>query len=66
MEIGTTEAARRAKLTPGRIRHFISGGLLPARKVGDTWLIQEKDLVKLKGRRGVGRPKKKAAKSNGR
>lgn len=66
MEIGTTEAARRAKLTPGRIRHFISDGLLPARKVGDTWLIQERDLAKLDRRPKVGRPKKKAAKSNGR
>lgn len=66
MEIGTTEAAARLKITPGRVRQLIDEGWLPARKVGDTWLIQPSDIRAAKNRTKPGRPKKQAAKSNGR
>jgi excisionase family DNA binding protein len=58
--IGTTEAAKRLKLTVGRIRTMIGSGLLPAQKVGRDWLIDEADLEAFaKIERKPGRPRKK-------
>lgn len=58
MEIGTQEAARRLKITAGRVRHFIDDGRLIARKVGNTWLIKDTDLARfVLIKRLKGRPK---------
>lgn len=65
MEIGTTEAARRLKITPGRVRQLIAEGWLSARKVGDHWLINP-DELRLAGKRTKrGRPKKIKANGKG-
>lgn len=64
MEIGTTEAAARLGVTPGRVRQLIDEGSLPARKVGDHWLMLPEDVRAMKKRAKPGRPRK--AKVNGR
>jgi excisionase family DNA binding protein len=55
--ISTTEAARRLKVSPSRIRAMIGSGRLKAIKVGKVWLIDPKDLDAVKDRK-VGRPRK--------
>ena len=55
--IDTTEAARRLKVTPTRVRAMINSGRLKATKVGIVWMIDPKDLEAVKERK-VGRPRK--------
>ena len=55
--IDTTEAARRLKVTPTRVRAMINSGRLKATKVGIVWMIDPKDLDAVKDRK-VGRPRK--------
>jgi excisionase family DNA binding protein len=55
--ISTTEAAKRLKVSPSRIRAMIGSGRLKAMKVGKVWLIDPKDLDSVKDRK-VGRPRK--------
>lgn len=43
--IGTQEAARRCKLTDGAIKWAIENDLLPALKIGRTWVLHV-DTVK--------------------
>jgi excisionase family DNA binding protein len=58
--IGTVEAARRLKLTTGRIRTMIASGILPAQKLGRDWAIDEADVDRLaKVERKPGRPRKR-------
>jgi excisionase family DNA binding protein len=55
--ISTTEAAKRLKVSPSRIRAMTGSGRLKAMKVGKVWLIDPKDLDSVKDRK-VGRPRK--------
>jgi len=55
--ISTTEAARRLKVSPSRVRALIKAKRLKAMKVGHEWLIDPKDLEAVKERK-VGRPRK--------
>lgn len=55
--IGTTEAAARVRLTPGRIRQLIGTGILPATRLGRDLFIDPKDLAAIKDRPGAGWPK---------
>ena len=53
----TREAANKMNVNDSRIRQFILAGRLPAIKFGFVWMIQERDLKKVKKRK-PGRPKK--------
>jgi excisionase family DNA binding protein len=48
-----------------RVRQLILKGRLPAEKFGRDWMIQERDLEKVKVR-VTGRPKKRGVSYNGR
>lgn len=56
--ITTTEAAKRLKITPQRVRVLIAEGRLQATKVNDRLqLIDPRDLAKVRNRK-PGRPMK--------
>jgi excisionase family DNA binding protein len=54
----TAQAAAELGVTPSRVLALINAGRLPAQKFGHAYLIQKKDLAKVKNRK-VGRPPKK-------
>jgi len=56
--INTIKAAKILGVNSSRIRQMILKGLLPAKKVGRDWVIEEKDLKLVIGRPHPGRPKK--------
>lgn len=56
--ITTKQAAERLGVSVKRVTALIRAERLPAEKVGRDWLINEKDLAKVKDRR-TGRPKGK-------
>jgi excisionase family DNA binding protein len=56
--ITTAQAAKKLGVSSQRVLVFISEGRLPATKVGPVYLIQPKDLAKVKNRK-TGRPPKK-------
>lgn len=60
----TKQAAKILGVNDSRMRQFILEGRLPARKFGWAWMIQEKDLDKLKNRK-PGRPKGKPLQKKG-
>ena len=47
----TQEAGKRLGISPLRVRQLILNGRLPASKFGRDWVIQEKDLKKVRDRR---------------
>jgi excisionase family DNA binding protein len=53
----TKEAAAKLGITPRRVLALIQAEKLPAEKKGRDYLIKEKDLKLVEGRR-VGRPRK--------
>ena len=53
--IGTKEAAERLHISVRRIQAMISAGQLKAKKIGNSYAIQESDLRVLNGRKS-GRP----------
>jgi excisionase family DNA binding protein len=55
----TKDAAERLGITVVRVHQLIKLGTLKAEKIGRDYLIQEKDLKALQGRK-VGRPRKAA------
>jgi excisionase family DNA binding protein len=58
--IGTDEAARRLKLSIGRLTTMIRTGILPAKKIGRTWVLDEADVMRVAALdRKRGRPRKK-------
>jgi excisionase family DNA binding protein len=58
--IGTTEAARRLKVSPRRDAAMISQGILKAAKVGKTWVVDEAEVSRVaKLKRPPGRPRKR-------
>lgn len=55
--ISVSEAARELGISPARVRKMISDGVLPAKKVGRAWLLEEKDVARrLLDRPKAGRP----------
>jgi excisionase family DNA binding protein len=54
--INTAQAAARLGISRRRVLALITSGRLPAQKVGRDWLINPKDLDKVKERK-PGRPK---------
>ena len=57
MQLTTSQAATRLGVSISRVQQFIKSGRLPAEKVGRDYIIQPKDLAKVKNRK-PGRPKK--------
>jgi excisionase family DNA binding protein len=55
--ITTKKAAEILGVSPRRVTALITAGKLPAQKLGRDWLINKKDLDKVKERK-PGRPKK--------
>ncbi|MGI8543345.1 MAG: helix-turn-helix domain-containing protein [Aridibacter sp.] len=55
--ISTKEASEKLGLSIRRVQALITSGRLPAQKVGNSYVIQEKDLECVKERK-VGRPPK--------
>jgi excisionase family DNA binding protein len=54
MAIGVAEAAQRLGVSRQRVLQMISGGLLPAERIGRAWSVQESDIARR--RVPVGRP----------
>ena len=54
----THQAGKILGVNDSRVRQFILKGRLPATKFAGVWMIQEKDLDKVKERK-TGRPKQK-------
>jgi len=59
--ISTKEAAERLGLSVRRVQALIKSGKLPGQKFGAAYMINEKDLGKVKDRK-PGRPAKKTGK----
>ena len=55
MMIGTTDAAKRLGISPMRVRQLVEAGRLPAQKIGRTWVVDERDLERVRDRK-PGRP----------
>jgi excisionase family DNA binding protein len=53
--ITTTDAAKRLKVTRRRVVALIQASRLPAQKLGRDWVIEEKDLERVRVRK-PGRP----------
>jgi excisionase family DNA binding protein len=54
----TQQAAAELGVTQSRVIAMIGAGRLKANKIGMQWLIEKKDLAKVRNRK-PGRPKKK-------
>jgi excisionase family DNA binding protein len=59
LPLTTQQAADELGVTQSRVIAMIGAGRLKASKVGMQWLIDRKDLAKVRNRK-PGRPKKKA------
>ena len=57
-QLTSTAAAAELGVSDSRIRQLIREGRLPAKKLGRDWVVEEKDLKRLKNRK-TGRPAKK-------
>ncbi len=55
--ISTKEAAEKLGLSLRRVQALITVGRLPAQKIGNSYVVREKDLEAVKERK-AGRPKK--------
>jgi excisionase family DNA binding protein len=60
---GVPDAARELGISPARVRDFIREQRLPARKIGDHWIIRREDLALVAHRR-TGRPPRKGRKED--
>ncbi len=58
--LSVAEVAERLELTRGRVNQLISNGVLPAKRIGRAYMINEKDLAKAENRNTLktGRPPK--------
>jgi excisionase family DNA binding protein len=56
--ITTKDAAIKLKLSVRRVQEFVKEGRLPAQLIGGVYLIDHRDLAKVK-KRPTGRPPKK-------
>lgn len=59
--ISSKEAAEKLGLSIRRVQALITYGRLPAQKIGNSYIVREKDLELVK-ERTPGRPKAKASK----
>ncbi len=59
--ISTKEASEKLELSIRRVQALITDGRLPAQKIGNSYVVKEKDLDLVK-ERTPGRPKKKTSK----
>ena len=57
MNLTTSQAAAKLGVSISRVQQFIKSGRLPAEKVGRDFIIQPKDLAKVRNRK-PGRPRK--------
>ncbi len=58
--IGTADAAKRLDLSARRIAAMITQGIIRANKVGNTWIIDEAEIARVrKLPRPPGRPSKR-------
>lgn len=57
MALTTEEAAVQLGIQSRMVRVLIKQGKLPAKKHGRDWIIEEKDLERVRDRPGVGRPR---------
>lgn len=57
--ISTKEAAEKLDLSIRRVQTLITSGRLPARKIGNSYIVREKDLDLVKDRT-PGRPSKES------
>lgn len=58
--IGTDEAAQRIGVSIRRLTAMIRTGIVPAQKIGRTWVLNETDVTRIaKQKRNPGRPRKK-------
>ena len=55
--ISSKEAAKRLNISVRRVQALIAAGRLPAKKIGNSFAIQESDLQVLNGRKN-GRPER--------
>ena len=58
MSLTTSQAAAKLGVSISRVQQLIKAKRLPAEKVGRDFIIQPKDLAKVRNRK-PGRPKKK-------
>ncbi|MDD4950941.1 MAG: helix-turn-helix domain-containing protein [Desulfovibrionaceae bacterium] len=56
--LSTAEFAARIGVTAGRVRRLILDGRLLAKKIGRDWVISEKEIERIRGRK-PGRPRRK-------
>ena len=59
--IGTSDAARRLRVTPSRVIALIRAKRLKATRIGGAWIIDPKDLKAVMHRK-PGRPRKTKSK----
>lgn len=62
MVMSTEQAARAYGVSATTLRRWIEGGLLPAVKVGKTWVLEAKDVESAMAHRPrkTGRPRKES------
>ena len=56
--ISTKEAAEKLNLSIRRVQALITDGRLPAKKIGNSYVVNEQDLVLVRNRKS-GRPARK-------
>ena len=58
--LSVAEVAKRLNLTRGRVNQLINEGILPARRIGRSFMIDERDLdlAKKRNTKKTGRPPK--------
>jgi len=54
----TEEVAAKAKVSQRQVLNLIASGWLPSKKVGRLHLIRPADIIKVKNRPKMGRPRK--------
>jgi excisionase family DNA binding protein len=58
--IGTDEAAARIGVSVRRLTAMIRTGIVPAQKIGRTWVLSESDVIRISNlERKPGRPRKR-------
>ena len=63
MEMTVAQAAEMLHVSPTRVRQLVSSGVLPAKKIGASWILREEDVLdRLSKAPEAGRPKAKPAK----
>jgi excisionase family DNA binding protein len=58
MQLTAKEAAEKLGISLRQMQTLLKNGRLPARKFGNNWMIEEKDLESVRERPITGRPRK--------